>query len=286
MHKPFDTATKHLLETDPLAWLRFVGPPGTSASLRDTNLTTLTADADRVLFVEYAGEDPYLADIEFQASDEEDGDERVFLYAALLFRRYKLAVQSVVVLLRPEAEGPGFTGKTGFVAPGGGSLSFTYRIVKVWEVPAEELLKGSLATLPLAPIARVAPDELPRVIERMERRIDSEAAEEKRAPLWTATFLLMGLRYEREFIVELLKGVREMKESVTYQAILEEGEARGEAKWRTEEARRILIRQGGKRFGQPDEQTQAAIEGINSLEELERLSVRLLEVENWQELLN
>ena len=72
-----------------------------------------------------------------------------------------------------------------------------------------------------------------------------------------------------------------MKESTTYKAILEEGEARG----RIEEARRILIRQGSKRFGQPDAQTLAVVYVSSSLEELERLTDKLLEVENWPELL-
>ena len=40
----------------------------------------------------------------------------------------------------------------------------------------------------------------------------------------------MGLKYERPFVNELLKGVCDMKESVTYQGILEKGEAIGEAR--------------------------------------------------------
>ncbi|HZP85013.1 MAG TPA: DUF4351 domain-containing protein [Chthonomonadaceae bacterium] len=47
----------------------------------------------------------------------------------------------------------------------------------------------------------------------------------------------------------------------------------------------MIFRQGGKRFGPPDAQTQSAIEAMTSLEQLEQLAERLLEVENWQELL-
>ncbi len=155
LHKPYDIATKHLLEFDPLAWLHFAGLPGDTVHLENTNLTTLTADADRILRVEGAGISPYLTDIEIQTTDEPDGDERVFMYAALGFYRFRLPVQSVVILLRPRAAGPGFTGRTGFVAPGGGQMEFTYRLIKVWETPVEVLLTGSLATLPLAPIAKV-----------------------------------------------------------------------------------------------------------------------------------
>jgi len=41
--------------------------------------------------------------------------------------------------------------------------------------------------------------------------------------LWTATYVLMGLKYPSAFTEQLLRGVRQMKESVTYQAILAEG---------------------------------------------------------------
>ncbi len=58
----------------------------------------------------------------------------------------------------------------------------------------------------------------------------------------------MGLRYDRALIEQLLQEVRGMKESVTYQAIVEEGVAKGReegvVKGRMEEARRILFRLG------------------------------------------
>jgi hypothetical protein len=68
-----------------------------------------------------------------------------------------------------------------------------------------------------------------------------------------------------------------MRESVTYQAILQEG--------REEEARAILRRLGTKRFGPPSETARAVLEGISGIERLERLSERLLDVESWEELL-
>ncbi len=64
-----------------------------------------------------------------------------------------------------------------------------------------------------------------------------------------------------------------MEESTTYQEILEQ------------EARRIILRQGSKRFGPPDARTQAALDAIVSREQLEELAERLLEVESWNELL-
>ena len=51
------------------------------------------------------------------------------------------------------------------------------------------------------------------------------------------------------------------------------------------EARRLLLLQGTVRFGPPDEPTRATIEGMSSIELLEPLSIRLLEVSSWHELL-
>jgi predicted transposase YdaD len=80
----------------------------------------------------------------------------------------------------------------------------------------------------------------------------------------------------------LLEGVRKMKESTTYQAILREGKAEG----RLEEAKRILLRQGRKRFGQPKAAVKSKIDAIADLAQLERLSDRVLDATSWDELID
>lgn len=92
-----------------------------------------------------------------------------------------------------------------------------------------------------------------------------------------------------------------MKESSTYQAILQEGEAlgegrgriegeavgrvEGEAVGRMEGERTLLLRLGTRRFGEPNEITLNAVRAIATLEALDQLSDKLLEVESWAELL-
>jgi hypothetical protein len=124
-------------------------------------------------------------------------------------------------------------------------------------------------------------EALPEVIRQMEARIEQEASPDEAGVLWTATYVLMGLRYSRKMATALLRGVRAMKESVTYQAIVDVGRAEG----RLTEARAILLRQGQKQFGPPAEEVRAALQAITSIERLERLAERLLDVESWQELL-
>jgi predicted transposase YdaD len=81
-----------------------------------------------------------------------------------------------------------------------------------------------------------------------------------------------------------------MKESSTYQAILEEGREEGRKEGRREgalaEARKILRMWGDALFGAPDIQTAAAIEQIEELARLEDLIARLEAAKSWQELLD
>jgi hypothetical protein len=72
-----------------------------------------------------------------------------------------------------------------------------------------------------------------------------------------------------------------MRESDTYQYILEEGRAEGRLKG----ARRILLRQGLKKFGKPDKLQHDVLLSIADIECLCRLGERLLDVSTWEELL-
>jgi predicted transposase YdaD len=96
--------------------------------------------------------------------------------------------------------------------------------------------------------------------------------------------VLLHDRYRRMF-----QGVRAMRDSTTYQYILEEGRQEGRqeglAMGRVEEAQRTLLRQGRIRFGAPDGATETALRAITDLERLEGLLDRLVTVSGWQELL-
>lgn len=80
-----------------------------------------------------------------------------------------------------------------------------------------------------------------------------------------------------------------MRESSTYQAILEEGRQLGLQKGRSEgavaETKKLLRQWGEDAFGIPDVQTATAIERLNDLPRLEELLRRVHSVTSWQELL-
>ena len=162
-------------------------------------------------------------------------------------------------------------------------LHFGYDVIRLWEIPAQNFLAGGLATLPLAPLAKVTKKELPLLIRQMEAKVSAEAQTPSEVrTFWASTYLLMGLRYSAGQIDTYLKGIQQLKESSTYQAILAEGREEG----REEGIRATIFRLGGKRFGTPSQTAVKMLSAVHSLETLEALSEKLLEVESWDELLS
>jgi predicted transposase YdaD len=287
--KPFD-ATKDLVETRPLDWVAFLGLPGTAAEVIDADLATITTEADRVIAIR--APQPELLHIEFQSSHDARLAERLLRYNVLLRYRHGVSVRSVVFLLRREADGADLSGPFRYEDTAGQSyLEFRYRAVRVWEQDADALLTGGgLATLPLAPLAAPARDALPDILRRMRERLERDApTPEAERRVWTATYILLGLSHPAAFISELMRGVQQMRESSTYQAILAEGRAEGIAEGETQgairEVRKNVLRMGGKRFGAPPASVSQAVEAISDLARLESLLDRVLEVESWEELL-
>ena len=187
-----------------------------------------------------------------------------------------------MVLLRPEAGSGNLTGIVRKQFPQERPyLEFRYQVIRMWRVPVATILAAGLGLLPLAPLADVSARALPGVIQQMESRLAREARPKTAGVLWATTYILMGLRYSDKFAVQLIREVRGMEESVTYQAIINKGREKG----KIEEARAILLRLGRKRFGEPNKAILEALANIDDLHRLEELSLRLLDVDAWQELL-
>lgn len=280
--KPFDATTKALVDADPHAWLALghLAPTGPVAPF-EPSLATIQAEADKVLLVR--GPTPRLVQVEIQASRDPALVRRLHQYKALLYHRHGQPVLSVLVLLRPEADGPELIGVLELAGPDRRRyLKFTYTVVQAWEQSPEALLAGGLRTLPLATLAAMASSELPAVVRRIGERVHREAPPDQIGLLRTTTFFLLGLR--RDVIEEtrrLVQGMRAMRESSTYQAVLDEGRAEGEANG----VRRILLRLGTERFGPPDAQTRAVLEAITDVGRLEALAGRLDRTSGWDDLL-
>jgi predicted transposase YdaD len=288
MPKPFDATIKDLAAQGPADFVRcFDGPTMQPVQLLNVDLSTVTTAADVVFGIG----DP-LAEIlhlDAQAGPSPTKHLDVLAYNVLLHRTYRVPVHSTVLLLRPQARHPNLTGRVQYAArPGRGIMNFSFEVVFLWEIPADDLLQGPLATLPLAVLGRLPDtlrltDALAAVVKRLAERLQQEAAGEQAERLLTAAYILTGLRLpKQEDVSQLFRGVSlAMRESVTYQAILEEGREEG----RVEELHRTILRLGRERFGEADQTIRQNIEAITDIDALEELSLRLLKVSSWAELL-
>ena len=72
-----------------------------------------------------------------------------------------------------------------------------------------------------------------------------------------------------------------MRESSTYQAILDEGRQEG----CQEGMLRLLLRQGRQKFGPPSGAIMATLKGITDLDRLERMGDQVFNVSTWDDLL-
>jgi len=283
--KPYDPSLKALVETEPESWPVLLGRPTGSTTVIDADIATVSGAADKVLSV--SADPPYLLHLEFVAGhDAATLPRKLLVRNGLLEDRHERRVRSGAVLLRPEADSPQLTGRYERGFPGEEAyLIFRYQVVRVWQLAPEPLLTRGLALLPLAPISAVTEAELPGIIKRIGQRLSGRRARKQAPVVWAAAYLLLGLRYSPALAEQLFRGVVSMKESSTYQAILEEGRTEGRTEGAVAEARKLLRIFGDRAFGLPDARTAAAIERIDDLTQLEEICSRLPAAGSWQELL-
>ncbi len=282
MPLPFDATLKDILQKftrDFEEQLGLIGPE--PVTVLNVDLSTISAATDFVLG--YGDPPVRLVDLNFQSSRDLELVRRLLMYNALLHHRYGVPVHSVVILLRPAADDATLTGELHYQAwPRRGRMLFKYQVERLWQKPVRRFLAGNLGTLPLAPQCRL-PENVPieealaDVIHRMDQRLQQETSPQQAALLLNAAYILTGLRLPRERATRLFQGVRAMRESSTYQAILEEGAM--------EHSQRMILRLGRQKFGPASDAIVAAIKGISNLKRLERLFDRILTVSTWDELL-
>jgi hypothetical protein len=90
MVKPFDAAARELIELSPSSWLEYLQIPRPASGrveVIDSDVSTVTAEADKVLWVE--GETPWIVHVELQSSRDARLADRLYRYNALLSYRHE-----------------------------------------------------------------------------------------------------------------------------------------------------------------------------------------------------
>jgi predicted transposase YdaD len=284
----YDITLKHLIEAHPADWLPLAGHPTPApVAVIDADLATVAASADKIIRVDEA--QPWLLHIELQTSPASDLAARLQWYNTLLHYRHGLPVRTLLVLLHRRAESPQLNGRYQAMLPGEEPyLTFAYRVIRMWERPAEEFLQGGTVILPLVSLANVAAEDLPTVIRQMDQRLTREVEGEDAATLRLAAGILAGLRLSSDEVTTLFQEVFRMKESSTYQVILEEGRREGRiqgAERQMNHSRELLLRMGTEHLGEPPAAATAAVAGISDLARLDRMTLRAPKAASWDDLL-
>ena len=279
--KPFERAMKALWELDPSEYAGWLTGTRSPADTIDANMATVSGAADKVIRVGRGKRRSLLA-VEFQASYKPDLPERTHWHSALLEHRHDLPVRSAIILLRPEADGPAMSGTFERRLPDEEPYrTFRYQVVRLWQLPPDVFLAGGPGLAPLATLGAVSRETLPAVVHQIKQKVEAEAPPSKSAEVLAATYLLMGLRYDKGIIAALKREVLKMEESITYQEIIGIGEARGEVRG----IRETILRIGRSKFGKPGRKIIARLDGIDDLEKLNALADQLNQAKSWEELL-
>ena len=247
----------------------------------NVDLSTLTIATD----VAYGFGDPLesITDLNFQSGQFAGLPNRTLMYNVVLHHRHGVPVRSVIILLSPVADHRNLTGRLTYAVPGQpGKLEFEYEVIRLWEVPVEQLMAGGPGVLPLAVLCRMpesvsVEEAMTAVVREIERRLLAELPRPEAALLMAAAFILTGTRVGHETGAHIFQGVGLMQDSSTYQIILDEGEVRGE--------RRTLLRLGRTRFGQPSPEIEATINAINDIDRLARMLDAILPASSWEEVI-
>jgi len=280
----FDATLKTIFAANPGDFAEVFGlPRNEPVAAINVDLSTLSAATDVALA--YGEPVRQIVDLNFQSGPDASLPRRLLLYNAVLHFRYEVPVRSTLVLLRPKAETASLTGNLTYSDDRGG-VTFGYEVIRLWRQPVETYLRAGLAALPLAtlclmPEGKPLPDSLRDVVQAIQRRLGAEASHADSVRLMTAAYILTGLRVAKETLASIYRGIGLMQESTAFDEAIEEGELRGELK----RSHRLLMRQGCRQFGDPDETIEAEIMAIRDLDRLDRLADAILTAKSWPELL-
>jgi hypothetical protein len=199
----YDQPLKLLLRRGHDGFLALVAPGVTWRGERSPELPAAPVAADLVWEVEEQGQ-PLLFHIENQTNVDPLIGERVANYALQVWRRDHLAVRSLVVYLRPEANTPA----PPFVITLSGRevLRYEYEVLRLWEMDPAWVL--DTPWLDLWPLAGVMVADAAAAKAVAARIVGAPASARERAELLRTTLLLAGLRLRAAALAEVVEDIR------------------------------------------------------------------------------
>jgi hypothetical protein len=163
---------------------------------------------------------------------------QVLADAAMVYLDRHVLPEVVVLFLRREGNAEALDALDLSSPQGLTNLKFSWRIAKLWEVPAQELLAaGDIGLIPWVPLTKFkgTPESM---VRQCRARIDQVTSRDEHENLLAVTQFLARLRYNDPKLFEILGGLKTMIESPLFQEL--RAESTQEAK--IEAARETTIR--------------------------------------------
>jgi hypothetical protein len=195
-------------------------------------------------------------------------------------------VRSIVILMRQKADHPSLTGMLTYGDPAH-RLKFRYEVVRLWKLPPESFLTGSLGLVPLAvlgklPSRRKKEESLRDIVREIERRLLAEVSAERAAVFMRAAVILTSTRIASNKLPRIFQGVGLVSEIAASDYFTEQGEIQG----RIKECRTVLIKQGRTKFGHVDQTAEVVLNSIADIDRLERMVEAIFAANSWQDLVS
>ena len=268
-----DNLCKRLAEQAPAdfaAWLFGAGGP---VKIEKTELSREPVRADAVI-LSRAGQE--ILHVEFQTTAKSDVPlplRMLDYYVGFKRQRVDRRVRQALVVLKE-------TGEVIADRYEDDGTSHRYRVVKLWEQDAAELMKYD-GLLPLATLCRAESSEA--LLGEVALRVNRLKSREQRRETLNWSRMLAGLRYHQSLIYRFLKESDMLEESVVYQDILQKGEQRGLQKGLQQGESRVAMRLLERRFGKLTPTVRRRIEQL-ALPQLDALCEALLDFQSKDEL--
>ena len=268
----FDNVCKLLAEKYPFDFAKWLLPqaPKTIKVLK----TELSIEPIRADFVTFLQTENRILHIEFQTNPQSKPPIpfRELDYSVRLIRTYQVPVTQVVIFLQETNDPIVFTEE--YVNE---TTRHRYRVIRMWE-QEPELFLNNLALLPLAPLTQTnSPQSL---LSQIANNVAKIADRETKQDIAAYTEILAGLRFEKDFIRQLLSEDI-MQESVIYQDILQKGERigeqRGEQRGELKGELKFCLFLLNQRFGEIDSLIVEKVKGL-PVEQLENLGAALFNI--------
>jgi predicted transposase YdaD len=232
-----------------------------------------------VLFPGRTDADPFL--LEIATYPERRVYDQVMRDALLIWLDRRVLPEIVTIVLRPKgrlrvAGRQRWTSRHGLTA-----VSFAWRVIELWTLPADELLSANdVGLIPWLPLTEF--DTAPEVLlQQCRERIDRDAPKELRENLLAVTQVMTKLRYNDRGLLAILGGQKVMIESPLIREIVAEATAKAEVRSKREALLAFLR----ARFGPLPRELRADLKAITdrrTLTELVTLAGKCSDLKEFQ----